>query len=310
MTRFARRYRRIGRSLSRVELMRSSMDETFALSQEDLLDRNRGRRFLDYYGDQGLRIALERYGFLDALRARGFEEFTIEAWAHDERHTLLIDARRDGMEGRLLELVVRRDRLLIAPLEGFDLDITKGFDVLTVDWLSLRDPTRPFTETRLRLPGQDAPGLGVGERVLELLYRIVDRLGLAGLVTVAEYLHNAILYARELPFVDPFYEGQLRALEGLLFAREKLSFAQAAWAMHWGYVVDLDDSVVRHRGEAMVHPSDEVLREYVRSDAYVRHVAKAEASLRYRLRRTAFDERWASMQDSLLQPPDDPLDAT
>lgn len=285
--------------------MRSSMDETFALTQEDLLDKDGGRRFLDFYGDEGLRIALEKYGFFDAIRARGWDDLSLETWAHDERHTLLIDGRpKDGGErDRLLELVVRRDRLCIDPVNGDRAPTDRGWEVLTVDWLSLRSPISRFTEDRMRLPGQDAPGLGVGEQVLELLYRVVDRLSLDGLVTVAEYFHNAVLYARELPFVDPWFGGQLQALEALLFEREKLSFAQAAWAMHWGYVVNVDDGVVRWKGEAMIRPYERELSAYLRSKPYAEHVAKAARDLHYRLRRTAFDERWSAEREHLLEPP-------
>lgn len=305
MTRFARRFRKVGRSLSRVELMRSSMDETFALTQQDLIGADNGRRFLDFYGDQGLRIALEKYGFFDAIRSRGWNELTLETWAHDERHTLLIDGRPEGggERDRLLELTVRRDRLLVDPVEGYGRPMDRGWDVLTVDWLMLRNPLGHFTEARLRLPGQDAPGLGVGEQVLELLYRVVDRLSLDGLVTVAEYFHNAVLYARELPFVDPWYQGRLLALEDALLEREKLSFAQAAWAMHWGYVIDADDAVLKWKGEAMIRAAEMELIAYLKSKAYAACVDRARASARYRLRRAAFDERWRRDHERLLAPP-------
>ncbi len=301
MTRFERRFRKVARSLSRVELMGSSMDETFALSDRELLDKDAGRRFLDFYGDAGLRVALERYGFFEALTSRGWTDFTLGTWALDERHTLLVDGRPSsgGDRERLLELVVRRDRLCIEPPAP-----ERSWDVLTVDWLSLRNPIDRFTEARMRLPGQDAPGLGLGELVLELLYRVADRLKLDGLVTVAEYFHNAVLYARELPFADAWYQGQLAALEELLLRKEKLSFAQAAWAMHWGHVLDVDDSVLRWRGEAMVHATEPSLRAYLTSAEHVRVAERTKKSLRYRLARTAFDEQWQRERASLLELPE------
>jgi len=210
--------------------MRSSMDETFAITDLELLDKDAGRRFLDFYGDEGLWTAFRRYGFLDALSRRGWTDLAIETHARAERHTLLLSGRAESGEmTRLMDLVVRRDRLRVEDLES-------SYEVLTVDWLSLRDPSASFTDERMRLPGQDCPGLGVGERVLEMLYRVVDRLDLDGLLTVPEHFHNAVLYARELPYVDPWYQGQLDALNALLFEREGLSFAQAAWAVHWGHV--------------------------------------------------------------------------
>ena len=295
MTRFERQYRKVGRSLSRVELMRSSMDEAFTLTDQDLLDKNGGRRFLDFYGDEGLDIAFERYGLFEALRRRGYDDFTLETWAHDERHSLFLDAQHDGVRHRLVELVVRRDRLCIEPPEG----AVQAYDVLTVDWVSLRHPAGAFTPERVRLPGQDTPGLGVGERVMEMLYRVVDRLALDGLLTVADHFHNAVLYARELPYVDAWYEGQLQALKRLLFDQEELSFAQATWAVHWGYVLDADDSVVTWRGEAMVKPAVAALTEYLGSDAHREEAAHVARGLRYRLSRTAFEEHWLRELDAL-----------
>ncbi|MBZ0116906.1 MAG: hypothetical protein K8H88_07925 [Sandaracinaceae bacterium] len=305
MTRFARRFRKVSSTLSRVELMRSSMDATFALTDIDLLDKDAGRRFLDFYGDDGLRLALERYGLFEAVRARGYDHFELETWAHDDRHTLLVDGRTPGSAEavRLIELMVRRDRLRIDPVEAYG-PLDQTWEVLTVDWLTLRHPCGTFSQDRLRLPGQDAPGLGIGEAVLEMLYRVVERLHLGALVTVPEYFHNATLYARELPYVDPWYTGQLRALERLLFEQEKLPFAQAAWAVHWGHVLDESDRSFAWRGEAMLHPHDEDLAKYLRSDAYAEAARKSERSQRYRLHRAAFDDQWSRDHASLLAIPD------
>lgn len=303
MTRYGRRFRKVSRTLSRVELMRSSMDETFALDEQDLLDKDAGRRFLDFYGDEGLRLALERYGFFDALEERGYGDITIETTAHDEQHTLLLDGRpkNGGEPMRLVELAVRRDRLHIDPPAP-----SRWWDVLTVDWLSLRNPLGTFTKERMRLPGQSVPGLGVGELVFELLNRVVERLDLDGLVTVAEYFHAAVLYARELPFADPYYKGQLDALCALLFDREKLSFAQAAWAVHWGHVLDVTDSVVRWKGEAMIKPSEEELANYLSSEDYRERAQRAAGGFRYRLARAPFEEKWAKNESALLEHIDDP----
>lgn len=294
MTRYEARFRRVARSLSRVELMRSSMDDTFALTDIELMDKDAGRRFLDSYGDEGLRTAFERYGLVEAIARRGWGDLVIETFALAERHTLLIDGHTaEGTRARLVELVVRRDRLRIEELPS-------TWEVLTVDWLNLRDPAGVFSEERMRLPGQDAPGLGVGERVLEMLYRAVERLDLDGLVNVAEHFHTAVLYARELPYVDPWYQGQLEALMKLVFGDEGLSFAQAAWALHWGQVHDSEGRALRWRGEVMLRAMNPALRAHLASADYAIKVAKSAARAGYRLERSAFDERWLAERDSLL----------
>ncbi len=296
MTRYAGRFGRVARSLSRVELMRSSMDETFPADVRELMDADAGRRWLDYYGDEGLELAFERYGLTSALERRGWIEPQVSTVAMDDRHTLFVDARSGELEARLLELVVRRDRLVV---EGLD----AAFEVLTVDWLLLQNPKGEFSEKRLRLPGQDYPGLGIGERVLEMLYITVDRLHLDGLVTTAEHFHNAVLYGREMKYVDPRYEGQLKALEDLLLDREDLSLAEASWAMEWGYVLDVDDSVVRWRGEAMVRAKEPTLTAYVTSREHAKQSDHHAENLRYRLHRAAFEEHWEREREALLTPP-------
>lgn len=296
MTRYASRFGRVARSLSRVELMRSSMDETFPADARELLDADAGRRFLDYYGNEGLELAFERYGLTAAVERRGWSDAQVSTVAVDDRHTLFLDARADELEARLVELVVRRDRLLV---EGLD----TAFDVLTVDWLLLQNPRGEFSERRLRLPGQDYPGLGVGERVLEMLYITVDRLHLDALVTTAEHFHNAVLYGRELKYVDPRYEGQLKALEALLLDEEDLSLAEASWAIEWGWVLDVDDSAVRWRGEAMVRAVEPALKAYVTSKEHAKQSEHHQRNLRYRLHRDAFEEQWEREREALLSSP-------
>lgn len=295
MTRYARQYRSIARALSRMELARSSMDDAFGIDELGLLDKNAGRRWLDFYGDEGLRLALDRYGIEREVRHRGYLGMELETRAHDDRHTLLISGRTaadpEGPAHRLVELVVRRDRLIPHEVPGLPA-LDTAYDALTVDWLLLQDPQARFTPERPRLPGQEWPGLGIGERVLELLYLIVQRLELGALVTVAEHLHNAILYARELPFFDPAHGGRLRALEDLLLGREGLSIAQASWAMEWGCVRGADDAVLKWKGEAQLRAFAPTLQEWIRGTAHQEAVQRAAATTKLTLDRAYFDERW------------------
>lgn len=296
MTRYARRYRKVSRSLSRLELMQTSLADEWADPRR--LVEDPPRRFLDFYGDDGIRIAFERYEIFDALERRGFADFEIHTKADDDRHTLILSGRHPELAQptHLLELVVRRDRLVAAEVTGL-----APFDVLTVDWLSLRNPAREFTPARPRLPGQDAPGSGLGERVLELLYRVVDRLKLGGMLTVAEYFHNAVLYRRELPFFDPAEDGRLAALQELLLQREGMTLAQASWAVEWCFVREGGEPFA-WRGEAQIRAMNEPLLAYLRSHAYLTEAERARESASFEVDRAAFDARWAAEESSLIGP--------
>ena len=301
MTRLARRYRRIAKSLSNAELMKSSMDETFALNADDLVrpESDGSRRFLDFYGDEGLRLALERYGFFEALAERGYAEVTLETHASSERHTLFVNAEVAGKKERLVELVAQRDKLVPSDeLRGLSCD--RPLEVLTIEWLTLRHPLGRYTPRRPRLPGQDAPGLGLGEQVLELLYRSAERLHMDGLLAVPSHFHLAVVYNRELPFLDPWYGAQLRVLETRLVMREALTLPQASWAIEWGHVRYGSGEPLVWRGQVMLWPRNETLQKYFASREYHREVLRATAMQTYQFDEAAFRAQWERERDQLF----------
>jgi len=311
VTRYDRDFRRIARSLSRLELADSKSTEDEVLDPSMLLGPDRDARvgtgrFMGFYGTSGLELAFERYGLYAALARRGFTEPQLILRLDDERHTLILEAPHDGAATperlRLLELVVRRDAMLPTPPTGMPA-LSKQYEVLTIDWLLLQNPALPFTPERPRLPGQNHPGLGVGWRVLAILYRAAERLGVSGLVTVADHLHNAEHYARELPFFDPAHAGRLSALLKLLRVEHQLSVAEASWAMEWACVKDGKGESIAWRGEAQVATEDEGLRAYFKSSQYGILAKAGEDACRFELDRAAFETQWAeALASGLLFP--------
>jgi hypothetical protein len=295
MTRFERDYRRIARKLGTIQLMAQSMDDSFL--PEDLglsggVEERRGpRRFLDFYGDEGLHVAFEKYGLYRALRDRGYSAIEVQTDADDERHVLRVLGKSDAIVGRqlLIELIVRRDQLV--PGEGSPIERTH--EVLTLDWLTMRDPARAFSASRPPLPGQDAPGLGMGEQILEVLYRVTERLELDALVGIADHFHNAVIYGRELSFLEIEAAARHRALEDALLAREELSLSQAAWALEWALVTDGRGRAIVHQPAAQLRAFSDDLAAHLRDDARRRAVLERAATIELYLDRVAFDARWA-----------------
>lgn len=299
-TRFDRAYRRIARSLSNATLLQDGEDarDDGETSETLMLDKDRGRRFLDHYGTRGLRVAFERYGLIAALERRGFKDIQVETRIATDRHELLVSSGAD----RLVEIVLRRD-ILSVPHHVLDAkqpaEIAKPdtYRVLTIDWLALQNPRVPFSAEKPRLPGQEHPGLGIGWRVMTLLARTVERLELDGFVTVAEYLHNAELYAREMPHLDPREAARLSALLRTLRNDEALNTAQASWAMEWGFVYEDGGDVARWRGELQVAAEHGALRAHLTAPRYRDRAQEAADQFRYVLDRSAFDARWKRSLD-------------
>jgi hypothetical protein len=304
VTRFERQYRKVARRLSRIELTAHRQQADRTTDAYDLLyERDADRRFLDFYGIDGLHLAFEAYGIYDSLERRGYTSPSIHVHVQDDRHVLHIDATHPTLTSpaRIVEIALRLDRLRASPAPELP-PLGAYYDVLTVDWLQLCDPTRSFTRDRPRLPGQEYPGLGIGERVLEMLYRVASRLDLAAVCTVGEYFHNAWLYAREMPFFDPRYTGQLEALGDRLLRAEALSLAEASWAIDKECVF-LDRSPFRWKGELQVRAREPALRAYLTSPAWRRLADQSSAATDVQLDR----QRWADARRRLSL---DPCDST
>lgn len=301
MTRYHARFRKIANSLHRVELTRRTEAPTWPSTEDAwFASEPDERRFLDFYSEDGIRLALDRYGVYAALERRGWVEPSIETRAEDNRHLVFVEAAHPNVDDRrrILELAMRRDFLHPANEVGLPA-VEPMYEVLTVDWMHLADPSRRFTPDRPRLPGQRWPGLGMGERILELIYRIVDRLELDAMLTVGERFHNAALYVREMPFFEPFYAAQLSALEDELFGAHDLNLAQAAWAIEWGLVRREDGQPFRWRGEAMLHAHASSLKRYFNARSWRARVDAWRVWFGFSLDRAAFDARWAEAAPAL-----------
>lgn len=156
--------------------------------------------FLGYYTPEGLEYAFERYGLFTQLRLRGYEAFRVAVDRDPSGHRLRVFGTAAKTEHLLIECVLERQRL-------------GASEYLYIHWVTLRNPRARFTAQRPRLPGQDAPGLGLAREAGELLARAAERLGLAGLLFRPAWYHMA-LQAQEMGmhFVVPERQGRFEAM--------------------------------------------------------------------------------------------------
>lgn len=225
--------------------------------------------FLDYYSVEGLRLALERYGFLDALRSRSIGGPRLALHRHPDGYDILrIFGSRS--EHPLVELV--------AQLGGLSAEVAGPLDVndrkfLLVRWLRMQNPHARPSPSRPLLPGQDYPGLGLGREMMALLQLICVRLDLDGVVELPERLHNAALYFRRFRFIDPETQGRLTAI--LRDTRER-KLAELAWGIEMGSLIDLNTGKsFRWIAREQVLIRQGPLRDFLDSDEYRRRAAQA-----------------------------------
>lgn len=161
--------------------------------------RSSSRAFLGYYTKSGLELALERHGLLGHLRRLGYENLRIDTgsengvdWAH---------VVNDTPTGTELLTDLKAERKAIA-----------GGTVLFVHWLSLQHPRAAFASSRPKLPGQEAPGLGLAKEAAELLVLVARRLHLDGVAFCPSWFHMAYAARLHSHFVDEARQGRFEAL--------------------------------------------------------------------------------------------------
>lgn len=160
-------------------------------------------RVLGYYTRQGVEYALVRYGLIEALKRMGFHDLRVETDAQDQPHRIRVLADVNGRTESLIEVML-------------SVRTVERWRTLFVEWLALRDPRVAFTPDRPRLPGQDAPGLGLADEAGHLLLRMAERLGLAGVSFVPAHYHVAWMGRERFVFVDPRARGRFDALRAHL----------------------------------------------------------------------------------------------
>ncbi len=266
-------YRRLAKLLRLPELSVEPGSDGWTLGAADL-DPAGGRvstRFLDVYSRHGVELALERFGLLDRLRARGFPNLTVDFDLHDRRgHTLRIQSVGDTLH-TLIEFRLRRDRGTVP-----------GRELLSVEWLLSQDPRLPFAPDRPPLAGQEHPGLGLMRDFAAVLSLICEQLRLDGVVFVPSHYHIAAHIDIPFGFLAPPAEARMRALRHVLAG---LSVAEASRALAEGRVWDraAGRAAVWEPSPAVV-PASSGLRAWLAAAAYSEQVAAAMRGLDYELR--------------------------
>lgn len=227
----ARRFRNTSKDLAMDQL--SDWQADVAEIERDLgIRRDTEPRLLDFYTAEGLEYALQRYGVLGHLASLGYTDLRVTLGRTDVGDRMLLTGRfaqpaSGAQVGQppevLVEAVLERQPLPTAALAILHSQHTDKVtadqalvlhrsDLLFVHWLTLRHPRGAFASGRPQLPGQEVPGLGMAREAGELLARMADRLGLAGVALRPAWFHVAFAARYRMRFVDTQEQGQFLAL--------------------------------------------------------------------------------------------------
>ncbi len=266
------RYAQIAQELDPYDLQRPSGE--WQLSEADLIGdlvgpRYQSTRILGYYSRHGLEFALEKYGLLDEIRKRGFTDPRLTVDPSDpERQHLTVHATKDGEEHLLVDQVLRS---VVRPApEG--LEPPDDIQLLYIEWMMLQNPTEEFSLRHPQWPGQDHPGLGIGEQAMHMLFQGATRLELDGLAHHPSRYHIAFIGGGQSFFLDPEVQGRFEAIREVL---APLDLAEAAWKMERGEVCWSDGEPVEWIPEDILVPASDRLFAYLGSAHYQQPRAEA-----------------------------------
>lgn len=157
-------------------------------------------RLLGYYTREGLEYVLYAYGFLTHLRRLGYGHFDLQIEHTPTGDRVVLTGEADGERHLLWEMIVAK--------ESFE-----GHDLLYLHWMQMRHPRGRFAPGHPKLPGQDAPGLGMAEEAMQLLFRAAERLSLEGLLLRPAWYHTAWMGRSRFHFATAEDEGAFEALQ-------------------------------------------------------------------------------------------------
>jgi len=281
----------IAKSLRTNHLQRKTSEE-LSFSESDLFNTNIGQRtgnyFLGYYSDDGINLALKKYGVFQLLKKSGFNNLFTKIDASDVyKHKLSIYYEKKDVNHLLIEVVLRKEFITVdLPFEN-DCQ-NKKYEALTIDWMCMQNPTVQFDDERKKLPGQKFPGLGFSHVAIELLLNMNWRLNLAGLINIPEHYHNAKFYSKIFKYINPETQAKYLALNRDL---KHLPVDVATWAIHWGCVNDKKaNQPFKWIVDKQIVPMELKLKKIYNSHEYASHVKKLKKSYKFEFNEKMFEQ--------------------
>lgn len=269
MTRYRKEFKKIAKKLTLADIQAGASEDN--LSLDNLFEAGRVKPMSNFllgaFSKQGLMKVLEAFGFIRILNSLGLSKISIDLDTTDPHtHRLYAYDGTHISKNIICELVLKKGSLRFTEgtLPNFP---GRNINLLQIEWILLQNPKKDFNSDRPPLPGQSHPGLGIGDRVMELVVIMTKRLSLEGIVNKPNFYHTAFMFTKEFTFTNPDNQAILHALSRDFLSQ--YSFYTLAWAIHFDCILNENDySTFTWNPGYMILPISKDLIRYFRSKEY------------------------------------------
>ncbi len=302
MSRFDRKYRRIARHISPLDIQASYDPEDKSWDDLFVGDRpaQRSDLFLGHFSSKGIKFIIERFGLDRVARHRGIRHIDVELNTDDPyKHALKIyNGIPHENDNLVMEFVAGYQ--MLTPTEAEESFIfPEILHVLKVEWLNLQNPAGEFTHRRPRLPGQKKPGLGMGDELFALFTLMGRYLKVDGILNVPEHYHTGLMFGRRFRFLDVRKEAIVHAVARDLWQKYRL--AVIAWGSALGAIRETGSGTYfKWQPAPQIIPLKPLLRSYFSSDAYRELVEEYKAMYSFELDEETMRAMLAKMDQAPL----------
>ena len=303
MNRFDRKYRRIAKGISTLDITSNFYKED--LSWDDLfLGDNLAKGpqlFLGKYSLDGIKFIIERFGLDRQARQAGIRHLHVQMDTSDPyKHTITIySGDRVDHSQVVMEFVARYQHLKPKSDEA-EFKYTQPLRVLLIEWLLLQNPRQKFTDRRPRLPGQAYPGLGLGDELMALFTLMGRHLQVDGIVNVPQYFHTGLLFGKRFLFLRPTVQAQVQQIARDLWKKYRLGII--AWASATGAIYEIaSGQPFLWEPRRQIIPLQSQLRHYFKSPEYVETAGRIQDQPVYAIDEVKLKSALAAMDDPPLR---------
>ncbi|MBU0712453.1 hypothetical protein KJ762_15365 [bacterium] len=274
-SRFRKQYIKIARKLTLADLQAGA--ESNDLTMDNIVSAGRVEQssnfFMGVFTRQGLKNAIDAFGLTEALARLGLTDLQVDIDTSDPHtHRLYVFTGDACDNNKICEMVVKKGPVNLQQ-DNLPKFPDRSPNLLQIEWLLLQNPRISFDEIRPQLPGQQYPGLGIGDRMLQILIIMTRRLRLEGLINKPRYYHTAFMFTKDFVFTNPRNQAILFSINRDLVRKYK--FHTVAWAAHYDCIINHETgSTLVWDSDYLILPLEKYMLKYFYSKEYQKAVER------------------------------------